>query len=82
LEDILTLQLFLLLMCILFQREQLMQKEEKRQRARKYEIIRNYSGAWLPLVHGFKTLLCPPCSDEPRIKLREGYVVTVTRWKK
>ncbi|KAF4532822.1 hypothetical protein B566_EDAN002673 [Ephemera danica] len=62
--------------------EQLMQKEEKRQRARKYEIVHNYSGAWLPVIHGFKTLICPPCSDEPRIKLKAGDTVIVTRWKK
>lgn len=59
-----------------------MQKREKRQRARKYEAVRSFSGAWLPLSHGFKVFFCPPYSDEPRLRLRPRDVVTVTRWKK
>ncbi|XP_059468335.1 palmitoyltransferase ZDHHC6 [Neocloeon triangulifer] len=62
--------------------EQLLQKQEKRQRARKYEVLKNYSGAWLPISHGLYTLFCPPYSDEPRLRLRQGNVVLVTRWKK
>ncbi|XP_065335357.1 palmitoyltransferase ZDHHC6 [Cloeon dipterum] len=62
--------------------EQLLQKQEKRQRARKYEVIRSYSGSWLPVTHGFYTFFCPPYSDEPRLRLRQGSIVLVTRWKK
>jgi palmitoyltransferase ZDHHC6 len=66
---------------MIFQREQLMQKREKRQRARKYEAIHRYSGAWLPISHGFKTFFCPPFSDELRLRLHPGEILTVTRWK-
>ena len=30
-------------------REQLMQKEQKRERTREYQIIKSYSGYWFPL---------------------------------
>ncbi|CAG0889545.1 unnamed protein product [Cyprideis torosa] len=63
-------------------REQIKQKRRKRERAKEYEVQRAFSGAWLPLAHGWRTLLSPPCSDDPRIPLAKGDVVKVTRWKK
>lgn len=63
-------------------REQLAQKEDKRGRTREYQVVRNYSGAWFPLSHGFGVCCHPPCTDEPRISLFSGSSVRVTRWKK
>ena len=36
----------------------------------------------LPLTHGWGVLCHPPCTDEPRIKLKVGDIVIVTRWRK
>eukprot|EP00092_Neocalanus_flemingeri_P024016 GFUD01026050.1.p1 GENE.GFUD01026050.1~~GFUD01026050.1.p1 ORF type:complete len:392 (-),score=118.92 GFUD01026050.1:316-1491(-) len=63
-------------------REQLKQKEDKRERTREYQIIMNYGGAWFPLSQGVAVCCHPPCTDEPRIALQTGCVVRVTRWKK
>ncbi len=64
-------------------REQLAQKADKRQRTREYKITQDYSGSWLPFYSmGFSVAIRPPCTDEPRIALRQGDVVNVTRWKK
>jgi len=63
-------------------REQICQKAEKRDRAREYEIIHYYSGAWFPVTQGFSVCCRPPCTDEPRIPLLPTDRVKVTRWKK
>jgi len=63
-------------------REQLCQKADKRDRAREYEIIHDYSGAWFPISQGLYVCCRPPCTDEPRISLTRGDKVNVTRWKK
>lgn len=67
----------------IFQREQIAQKGEKRARTRTYTIQKTVSGSWLPLwSQGFAVCLSPPCTDEPRIILKPGDLVKVTRWKK
>lgn len=63
-------------------REQLAQKKDKRKRARTYRIIKEASGARLPITHGCGVLRHSPCTDEPRIKLNVGDIVTITRWRK
>ena len=63
-------------------REQLRQKEDKRERTREYQIVRSYSGYWFPLSQGCGVCCHPPCTDEPRIRLMPGSIVRVTRWKK
>lgn len=63
-------------------REQLEQKSEKRQRTKMYNIIKPASGYWFPVSQGIRVCLGFPCSDEPRIKLEPGDVVSVTRWRK
>ncbi|KAL8612465.1 hypothetical protein ACOMHN_058593 [Nucella lapillus] len=62
--------------------EQLKQKAEKRQRAVLYLVTETYSGSLFPCSKGLKVALCAPCTDEPRILLRPGDTVKVTRWKK
>jgi len=63
--------------------EQLEQKAEKRLRTREYKIAKVYSGSWLPFWSmGCKVASRPPCTDEPRIQLKLGDTVKVTRWKK
>ncbi|XP_039276617.1 palmitoyltransferase ZDHHC6 [Nilaparvata lugens] len=62
--------------------EQRSQKQEKRLRTRAYSVVRGYSGRWLPLVHGWRVLTHPPFTDEPRIPLRVGETVLVTRWRR
>ena len=63
--------------------EQLEQKAEKRLRTREYKIAKEYSGSWLPFWSmGCKIAVRPPCTDEPRIRLKVGDTVNVTRWKK
>lgn len=66
-----------------FQREQMVQKNEKRQRTRVYAVTHPVSGSWFPLwSQGFLVCIHPPCTDEPRIKLQPGDKVNVTRWRK
>ena len=63
--------------------EQLEQKAEKRLRTREYKITKDYSGSWFPFFSmGFKVASRPPCTDEPRIPLKVGDTVKVTRWKR
>jgi len=62
-------------------REQLRQKEDKRGRTKQYTATRQYAGTWCPLTHGFSVACHPPCTDEPRINIRLGETVRVTRWK-
>jgi palmitoyltransferase len=66
-----------------FQIEQLEQKAEKRHRTKEYRIISDFSGSWFPFwSQGCRIALHPPCTDEPRITIRTGDTVKVTRWKK
>jgi len=63
-------------------REQLLQKADKRDRSREYEVFKSYSGACFPITHGVSVCIRPPCTDEPRIQLIKGDRIIVTRWKK
>jgi len=63
-------------------REQLLQKEDKRGRTRQYTATRQYSGAWCPITQGWGVACHPPCTDEPRIQIKQGETVRVTRWKR
>lgn len=66
-----------------FQREQLLQKVDKRARTRRYRIISKATGSWMPLwSQGIKVCIRPPLTDEPRIALDVGDLVNVTRWRK
>lgn len=62
--------------------EQILQKEEKRRRSRKYTVIKNYAGSWLPVTHGWRILCHSPFTTEPRIKLNVDDLVIVTRWRR
>ena len=61
--------------------EQISQKSLKRLRTKEYVITEAYSGAWFPVVHGYKVCVNFPFSDESRIALKPGDIVHVTRWK-
>ncbi|XP_018327685.1 palmitoyltransferase ZDHHC6 [Agrilus planipennis] len=63
-------------------KEQLEQKNEKKERSRIYSIVRPVSGSWFPISYGFGTFFHPVCTDEPRLKLEIGDEVLVTRWRK
>ena len=62
-------------------REQMVQKAEKRERARKYVITQYCSGAWISLSHGISVCCNMPWSMESRIELEVGDTVMVTRWR-
>ena len=62
--------------------EQIEQKKAKRERALDYIIEQDYFGKWFPISFGWRVCLHPPCNDEPRIVVRRGDIVTVTRWKR
>ncbi|XP_013391587.1 palmitoyltransferase ZDHHC6-like [Lingula anatina] len=62
--------------------EQLKQKEEKRERALPYVIVEDYAGSIFPISKGCRVCCSPPCSDEPRIPVRIGDKISVTRWRK
>jgi len=62
--------------------EQLIQKQDKRERTVEYAVIEDYSGAMFPVTKGLRVGCCVPCTDEPRIKIEAGEIVNVTRWKK
>ncbi|XP_078658885.1 palmitoyltransferase ZDHHC6-like [Branchiostoma floridae x Branchiostoma belcheri] len=59
--------------------EQLLQKEDKRNRSVEFAIVDNYSGSWFPITKGIRVCCCIPCTEEPRIKVKRGDVVMVTR---
>ncbi|GCB72359.1 hypothetical protein scyTo_0006266 [Scyliorhinus torazame] len=59
--------------------EQLKQKADKRVRSVQYRVIEDYSGACCPITKGFKAFFCTPYTEEPRIQLRKGELVLVTR---
>ena len=70
-------------MFLILKHEQILQKQDKRQRTREYRVVSAYSGSWFPMWSmGFRVACKPPCTDEPRIPLEEGDKVLVTRWKK
>ncbi|KAK2720246.1 palmitoyltransferase ZDHHC6-like [Artemia franciscana] len=62
--------------------EQIEQKRLKKLRSIEYEVIRSYSGSWFPVSHGLRAVFCQPCTEEPRIYINLGEIITVTRWKK
>ncbi|XP_038614171.1 palmitoyltransferase ZDHHC6 isoform X3 [Tachyglossus aculeatus] len=59
--------------------EQLKQKADKRVRSVQYRAMEDYSGACCPLNKGIKTFFTTPCTEEPRIELRKGDLILVTR---
>ncbi|XP_041363852.1 palmitoyltransferase ZDHHC6-like [Gigantopelta aegis] len=62
--------------------EQIKQKGEKRERTVQYVIMEGYSGYLFPFTKGLKVSCCIPCTDEPRISVKPGNKVWVTRWKR
>ncbi|XP_013187368.1 palmitoyltransferase ZDHHC6 [Amyelois transitella] len=62
--------------------EQLSQKRDKLSRSRLYRCVSRYSGRWLPLLQSPRAALAAPCSTEPRLPLREGDSVRVTRQRR
>jgi len=62
--------------------EQIQQKNVKKARTREYTIIEDYSGALFPITKGLRVTCTPPLSDEPRIPLKIGDKVLVSRWKR
>lgn len=62
--------------------EQKAQKEEKRERSITYTIVEGYSGAFLPVSKGCRIVCSIPYTDEPRIPLKPGDEVSVTRWRR
>ncbi|XP_072051013.1 palmitoyltransferase ZDHHC6-like [Amphiura filiformis] len=63
-------------------REQIAQKEVKKQRTLEYIATEDYSGSWFPITKGCCTCIRIPMSDEPRIRITERDIIMVTRWKK
>ncbi|XP_064407656.1 palmitoyltransferase ZDHHC6-like [Halichondria panicea] len=59
--------------------EQLEQKKLKRKQAVTCRIKQDYSGSSCPLNFGLLLCLCTP-RFEPKIKVQEGDVFSVTRW--
>ena len=62
--------------------EQLQQKREKRDRLVRYDAVLRYSGYWIPCTQGICTCLHLPCTDEPRVALRPGDKMMVSRGTK
>ncbi|XP_046391753.1 palmitoyltransferase ZDHHC6 [Ischnura elegans] len=62
-------------------REQIEQKQEKRERTRRYLAMEDYSGSWFPISKGLSVCCRPPLTDEPRIRITKGDTILVTRWK-
>lgn len=62
--------------------EQLEQKREKQRRIVIFEATEPSSGWWCPCSKGVGTCLCIPFSDEPRISLKIGDKLEVTRGTK
>ncbi|XP_048406632.1 palmitoyltransferase ZDHHC6 [Stegostoma tigrinum] len=59
--------------------EQLKQKADKRVRSVQYRVIEDYSGACCPITKGYKAFFCTPYTEEPRMQLRKGELILVTR---
>ncbi|CAG2121504.1 unnamed protein product [Medioppia subpectinata] len=62
--------------------EQLVQKEEKRNRSVTCVAIEDYNGSWFPISKGWRICTSFPLTDEPRIGVTRGDHILVTRWKK
>jgi palmitoyltransferase len=76
------LHIIYLLLFPILQIEQINQKALKRERTVEYVIGKTYNGSWLPLRMGWRVCVNFPCTDEPRISIKVGDRVLVTRWKK
>jgi hypothetical protein len=63
-------------------REQLEQKQEKRQRTVRYTVVKSYPGSFITVRYGLRTCICIPCSDETRIPVEIDDRVLVTRWER
>ncbi|XP_067858320.1 palmitoyltransferase ZDHHC6 isoform X2 [Heptranchias perlo] len=59
--------------------EQLKQKADKRVRSVQYRVIEDYNGACCPITKGVKTFFSTPYTEEPRIQLRKGELISATR---
>uniref|UniRef100_UPI00398EFD58 palmitoyltransferase ZDHHC6 isoform X1 n=1 Tax=Pristiophorus japonicus TaxID=55135 RepID=UPI00398EFD58 len=59
--------------------EQLKQKADKRVRSVQYRAIEDYNGAFCPISKGVKTFFRTPYTEEPRIQLRKGELISATR---
>ena len=68
--------------CLKFQREQLAQKQEKQDRTKLHRIVSDYSGSWFPITAGCGVCCCPPLTDDPRIPVKKGDHINVTRGTK
>uniref|UniRef100_A0A0N5AXK5 Palmitoyltransferase n=1 Tax=Syphacia muris TaxID=451379 RepID=A0A0N5AXK5_9BILA len=65
------------------QEEQLYQKWLKRETAREYVIVSDYSGGIFKCVRfGFLVFFCQPWSDEPRVAVQNGEHWMITRGNK
>ncbi|CAK8683008.1 unnamed protein product [Clavelina lepadiformis] len=62
--------------------EQMKQKILKRNREVPFDVIRAYSGSWFPITHGVSTCCCIPFTDEPRISVKPGDRIIVSRGSK
>ena len=62
--------------------EQLQQKLEKRDRLIRFDVIHAYSGHWIPVTHGVCTAIRLPCTDEPRVAIKPGEKIMVSRGTK
>lgn len=62
--------------------EQIQQKKSKRSQSVIFSIIKRYTGCWMPMVFGCRTMCNPPCIDEARLKVEKGDSAVVTRYKK
>ncbi|RNA42259.1 palmitoyltransferase ZDHHC6 isoform X1 [Brachionus plicatilis] len=62
--------------------EQIAQKEEKKAHSVRYVAIREYNGAFFPIIHGCKACCCIPISDDPRMPVSINEEIMVTRWQK
>ncbi|CAL8087573.1 unnamed protein product [Calicophoron daubneyi] len=61
--------------------EQIHQKRIKQLARRNYLVTRPYNGRCCPCYEfGFRAGLNTPCCDEPRLKIRPGDLIHVTRW--
>jgi len=47
-----------------------------------YHVIKDYSGTWCPCRLGCRVLFDCPWSDEPRLRVKQGDTLHVTRHKK
>ncbi|XP_071829499.1 palmitoyltransferase ZDHHC6-like [Apostichopus japonicus] len=62
--------------------EQIIQKQRKKHRTVEYFAVETYSGSWFPITKGLCTCCRVPISEEPRIPMKIGDTIMVTRWKR